>query len=278
MYKSLLILLFSSLLSAKVYDGVAVVVKDKAITLFDIKKEMQLSRVNASVATDILIRKKLEAIEIDERKINILSTEVYDDIKIMASRNKMSLSDFYDAVRESNGLSSTELKAKVKQKLLSQKLYSQIAYSSLSEPNDAEVKEYYELHKSSFKHPASFSVIIYDAKDKNELQTKINNPMFYSPNILTNEQVLPYEKISPELASLLERTPLNHFTSVVPNGKGGFMSFYMKEIESTQEAGIESVRNQIINAIMGEKREQVLGDYFARLKHNADINFIREVE
>ena len=278
MYKSLLILLFSSLLSAKVYDGVAVVVKDKAITLFDIKKEMQLSRVNASVATDILIRKKLEAIEIDERKINILSTEVYDDIKMMASRNKMSLSDFYDAVRESNGLSSTELKAKVKQKLLSQKLYSQIAYSSLSEPNDAEVKEYYELHKSSFKHPASFSVIIYDAKDKNELQTKINNPMFYSPNILTNEQVLPYEKISPELASLLERTPLNHFTSVVPNGKGGFMSFYMKEIESTQEAGIESVRNQIINAIMGEKREQVLGDYFARLKHNADINFIREVE
>jgi len=278
MYKSLLILLLSSLLSAKVYDGIAVVVKDKAITLLDIKKEMQLSRVDASKATDMLIRKELEEIEIEKRNISVSSTEVYDDIKMMASRNNMSLSAFYDAVRESNGLSSMELKAKVKQKLLSQKLYSQIAYSSLNEPSDAEIKEYYELHQNSFQHPASFSVIIYDSRDRNALQTKIDNPMFYSPAVLTNEQVLPYEKISPELASLLERTSLNHFTPIVPNGKGGFMSFYIKEIESAKEAGFESVRNQIINAIMSEKREQVLGDYFARLQHNTDINRIREVE
>jgi len=278
MYKSLLILLFTSLLSAKVYDGVAIVVKDKAITLLDIKKEMKLSKVDVKRATNMLIRKQLEAIEIDERKISVSSTEVYDDIKKMASRNNMNISDFYDAVRESNGMSSMELKAKVKQRLLSQKLYSQIAYTSVSEPSDEEVKEYYEMHKSTYKHPASFTVIIYDSKDKNTLQTKVDNPMFYSPDVLTNEQVLPYEKISPELASLLERTQLNHFTNVIPNGKGGFMSFYMKKIESAKEAGFESVRNQIVNSIMGEKREQVLGDYFARLKHNADINVIREVE
>ena len=278
MYKSLFIILLTTLLNAQVYDGIAIVVKDKAITLLEIKNEMKLSRVDASRATDMLVRKQLEAIEIDERKILVNSTEVYDDIKMMASRNKMSVSDFYDAVRESNGMSSMELKAKVKQKLLSQKLYSQIAYSSISEPSEEEIKEYYELHKTTYKHPASFKVIIYDSRDKNALQTKIDNPMFYAPTVLTNEQVLPYEKISPELASLLERTQLNHFTNVVPNGKGGFMSFYIKEIESAKEGGLESVRNQIINSIMSEKREQVLGDYFARLKHNADINVIREVE
>jgi len=56
------------------------------------------------------------------------------------------------------------------------------------------------------------------------------------------------------------------------------MSFYMKEIASAQEGGVESVKDQIVNAIMGDKREQVLGDYFARLRHNADIKVIREVE
>jgi len=278
MYKIVLFLLFTTFLNATVYDGVAIVVKDKAITLLDIKTEMKTSHIDAKKAADILIRQKLEEVEIDERKITVSSTEVYDDIKKMASRNNMNISDFYDAVRDANGLSSTEFKAKMKQKLLSQKLYQAIAYSALSEPSDNEIEEYYELHKDNYKHPSAFTVIIYDSKDKNKLQTKVDNPMFYSPEIATNEQVLPFAKISPELASLLERTSLNSFTPVVPNGKGGFMSFYIKEIESAKEGGLESVRDQIVNSIMGEKREQVLGDYFARLKHNADINVIREVK
>lgn len=275
MRKILFILLFASFIEAKVYDGVAVVVKNEAITLEDIKKEMKTSHTDVKQATDVLIRQKLEAAEIEERKIVVSSSEVYDDIKQMASRNNMSISDFYNAVREANGLSSTELKEKVKQKLLSQKLYSAIAYASMDEPSDEEITEYYELHKEEFSHPASFTVVIYDAQSKELLQEKVDNPMFYSPEIATNEQVLPYERISPELSSLLSRTPLHTFTPVVPNGKGGFMSFYIKSVESAKTAGIANVKNQIINAIMAGKREVVLNDYFARLRDNADINIIR---
>lgn len=278
MYKILFTLLITTFLNAEVYDGVAIVVKDKAITLLDIKTEMKNSKVDAKKASDILIRQKLEEVEIDERKLTVDSSEVYDDIKKMAARNNLNISEFYDAVRESNGMSSTDLKEKIKQKLLSQKLYQTIAYASLSEPSDMEVEEYYEMHKDNYQHPSAFVVIIYDSADKTKLQEKIDNPMFYAPEIATNEQLLPYDQISPELASLLERTALNSFTNIVPNGKGGFMSFYMKEIESAETGGIESVRNQIVNSIMEEKREQVLGNYFARLRHNADINVIREVE
>ncbi len=278
MYKLLFTLLLSTLLSAAVYDGVAIVVKDKAITLYEIKQTMKEAHVDEKKAEDILIRQKLEELEIQERKITVSSSEVYDDIKKMASRNHMNISEFYDAVRDSNGLCSTDLKKKIKQKLLSQKLYQAIAYSSLSEPSEEEIKEYYDLHKDNYKHPSAFTVIIYDSKNRNALQTKVDNPMFYSPDIQTNEQVLPYDKISPELAQLLERTEISSFTNVIPNGKGGFMSFYIKEKKSAKEGGLQSVRNQIINSIMQEQREQVLSDYFARLKHNADINVIREVK
>ena len=278
MYKIILALLLVSAVEAKVYDGVAVVVQDKAITLLDIKKEMQTDRVSAKKAMDILIRKKLEALEIKKRNISVDSSEVYDDIKKMAARNHMSISEFYDAVREANGLTSEELKAKIKQKLLAQKLYSAIAMSSMNEPSEEEIKDYYELHKNDFKHPASFTVVIYDAKDKNLLQEKADNPMFYSPQIASHEQVLPYGRISPELASLLSRTKVGTFTPVVPNGKGGFMTFYIKSVESAKEAGLEALRPQIINAIMGEKREAVLSDYFARLRDSADINIIRMPE
>jgi len=275
MFKIFMISLLALVLNAEVYDGVAIVVKDKAITLYDIKKEMKSSKIDAKKASDILIRQKLEEIETRERKISVNSSEVYDDIKQTASRNNMSISDFYEAVRDANGLSSQELKAKIKQKLLSQKLYQAIAYSSISEPSDDEIQEYYNLHKNNYKHPASFMVIIYQSPDKAELQKKITNPMFYSQNIVTNEQTLPYDRISPELASLLERTEVGHYTAVVPDGKGGYMSFYMKNVETAEEAGLESVRTQIVNSIMADQREQVLSDYFARLRHNADINVIR---
>ena len=278
MNKIFLTLLFLNSLYAEVYDGVAIVVKDKAITLLDIEKEMKTSKIDAKQATDVLIRQKLEAIETQDRNIVVTSSEVYDDIKQMAGRNNMSISDFYDAVRESNGLSSTELKEKINQKLLSQKLYAAIAYSTISEPSELEIEEYYEKNKANYAHPSSFTAIIYDSNDKSKLQEKVDNPMFYSPDIATNEQVLPYERISPELASLLERTALNSFTPVIPNGKGGFMSFYIKEIKSAKDGGLESVRNQIVNSIMEDKRELVLSDYFARLRHNADINIIRNVE
>ena len=222
MYKIFLTILLGATLSAELVGGVAVVVKGNAITLSDIKKEMQTSKKNVKSATDVLIRKALENQEIKERKISVSSSEVYDDIKKTAARNKLTLSKFYEAVRDSNGLTSEELKEKIKEKILSQKLYSAIAYSAITEPKDDEVEAYFKSHKESFAHPSGFKVVIYQSKDKSRLQEKIDNPMFYSPDISSNEQELPYDRISPELAKLLEKTALNSFTTVIPDGKETF--------------------------------------------------------
>jgi hypothetical protein len=268
-------LLVATFLQAEVYDGVAVVIQDRMITLYDIQQEMQQDRVSAKQATDLLIRQKLEAIELQKRKITVSSNEVYEDIRQLAQRNHLSVGQFYDAIRETNGLTSMQLKKKIKQKLLSQKLYNAIAMSSLSEPNDEEIKEYYELHKNKLQHPFAFDVIIYDAQDKGILETKAHNPMFYSPEIRSNEQTLPYARISPELASLLEKTQPYSFSPVIPNGKGGFMTFYLKSVQRARDTSLEEMKPEIINTIMAKKREVVLSDYFAKLKDNTEINIIR---
>jgi len=275
MYKILLVLFISSLLNAQLVDGVAIIVKGEAITLRDLTEEMRITKVNLEAAKQILIRKKLEAAEIKERNIKVASSEVYEDIKQIASRNNMNVSELYEAVRSSSGLSSTEFKAKTKERLLSQKLYSAIAYTSLSQPTEEEAKEYYKLHKHDFSHPAGFTVIIYTSKDKARLKEKMNNPMFYSPDLHAEEKKLEYDKISPELAKFLSKQKIDSFTPIVPNGKGEYMSFYIKDIEAAREAVFRTIRNQIVNLIMGDKREQVLSDYFARLKGNADIREIR---
>ncbi len=77
----ILLIILTFTLNAKLVDGVAIVVKGRAITLLDIKKEMKLLGLPAKKAADVLIRKKLEEIEIKERKISVANGEVYDDIK-----------------------------------------------------------------------------------------------------------------------------------------------------------------------------------------------------
>ena len=278
MYKIFLVLLLAGLLNAELINGVAIVVKGEAITLYDIKEEMRKSKLNLKDATDVLVRKTLEDVEVKERNIKVSSSEVYDDIKQTAAKNNMSVSDFYAAVRESNGLSSMDLKDKTREKLLSQKLYSSIAYSSVSQPSDTEIKEYFELHKSEFSHPAAFNVIIYTAQDKALLQQKISSPMFYSPAINEDVQTLPYERINPELAQLLEAQKVNTFSQIIPNGNGASMTFYLKGRDSVKEVEFDGVKNQITNIIMAKKREQVLSDYFARLQGNAEIKVLREVK
>jgi len=275
MYKILLTLLLATMLNAAIYDGVAIVVEDKAITLLDIEKAMQETKQDEKQVSEMLIRKKLEELEIKKRNISVTSSEVYDDIKKMAERNHLSVGEFYDAVRESNGLSSSELKEKIKQKLLSQKLYSTIAMSSISEPSDDEIAEYYKFHKDELSHPSTFGVTIYTSNDKATLTTKVHNPMFYTPQITSHDETLDYNSISPELASLLTKTKIDHFTPVVPNGKGGFISFYLKSMTLAKDEDLQTIKPQIINTIMGQKREQVIGDYFARLRDNADVNIIR---
>ena len=278
MYKYLLSLVCVLSLSAEMVNGVAVVVKEKAITLYEIKQEMRSANVDMKIATQRLIRQKLEESEIKSRNITVSSSEVYDDIKEKAKQNNMSVNEFYEAILNANGLNSQELKAKIKQTLLSKKLYSSIAYSQVPEPTSTEVEEYYELNKASFTHPSSFTVVVYQSNNKAILVEKIQNPMFNTAEVTSSEQVLPYDRISQQLASLLENTPINGFTPIVPNAQGGFMSFYIKDVQSAEAGGVDSVRNQIVNTIVAQKREQVLSDYFARLRDNADIKMIRMPE
>ncbi len=278
MNKIILTLLLTVGLYGQMIGGVAIVVKGSPITLYDIKKEMRLANVSAKNAADNLIRKKLEELEVLERRITASSDEVYKDIKQAAARNNMGVSDFYDAVRNSTGMSSTELKEQIKQKILSQKLYSSIAYSSISKPDEDDIKEYYELNKDEFNHPSAFYVDVYIATNQSRLQDKINNPMFHAPDIKTQEKKLLYSQISPELSRLLLDTSLNSFSPIIPDGKGSFMSFYLKSIESAQESDISDYKDQIIAKIMASQREQVLGEYFTRLRLNADIKQIRMPE
>ncbi|WP_345993050.1 peptidylprolyl isomerase [Sulfurimonas sp. HSL-1716] len=278
MYKIIFLILFSLALNAKMVDGVAILVQDDPITTMDIKKMMHDSHLDQSKSIDILIRKKLQEQEIRSRKIEVSNDEVIDEIKNMARQNNMNVNQFYEAVANSENLTSSEIQKKIKERLVNEKLFQSIAFSHMEEPDEQEIKDYYELNKAKFNHPQSFTTIVYESKRKDLLQEKIDNPMFYSPEISHRDQTLEYKKISPQLAEMLEKTPVNGFSAVIPNGKDGYLSFYVQSVAKNKETPLEDIKAQVTNMIMNDKREQVLKEYFDRARLNANIQTIRMPE
>jgi hypothetical protein len=104
---------------------------------------------------------------------------------------------------------------------------------------------------------------------------QIADPMRHIENIQTKEENIPFGKINPQLAQILNKIPEGSFSAILPNGQNSFISFYMRDKQNVVTENIDAVRPQIANAIIGEKRNQVLNDYFTRLRLSADIKVLR---
>ncbi len=275
MFKFLLLLLLASFIHAQMINGVAILVKKEPITLYDIQEEMSHTNQELNVVVDSLIRKKLEAQEIKERHIKVDSEEVYKDLRMMAEQNHMTLSQLYNAMLKSRGLSESELKRKVKEKILNQKLYSAIAFSKMSQPSEEDELAYYKQNIDKYSYSENFSVVIYSSASKEKLQEKIDNPMFYSPEVRSESTELKNTKLNPQIAQILAKTPVNRFTPIIPAPNNVFMSFFIQEKSEQIATPFEKVRNDVNGAIMQERRQSVLNEYFMRLRMNADIEIIR---
>jgi len=193
----------------------------------------------------------------------------------MAAQNNLSVEQFLNAMQTVRGIGEKELKTKVEETLKGQKLYQSIAFSKMGQPTSEEEAEYYQLHLDEFSRPESFEVTTYVADSQQSLQAKIADPMREVPNVRSKDETIAFGAIHPQLAQILNKIPEGHFGPILPNGKNGFMAFYMKDKINVVTENLDSVRPEIANAILAEKRNQVLNDYFTRLRLSADIKVLR---
>lgn len=267
-------LLASFLWSAPI-GGISVLVKNTPITLYEVQQEMKLSGMDATRSADTLIRKKLEQLEASEKKITVTSAEVQEELEKMAAQNNLTMEQFLNAMQTVRGVSQSDLKAKVEENIRGQKLYGAIAFSKIVQPTPEEEAEYYHLHLDDFSKPESFDVTIYSASTQDALQAKITDPMHNIEGVVSKEETISYASINPQFAQMLNKIPQGNFSPILPNGQNGFMSFYLRNKNNVVTENLDSIRPAIANAIMGEKRNQVLNDYFTRLRLSADIKILR---
>jgi hypothetical protein len=145
----------------------------------------------------------------------------------------------------------------------------------MAQPTASEETEYYQLHLDEFSRPEHYEVTTYISSSHEALQTKLNDPMRNIESVNSKDEKIPGASINPQLAEILNKIEVGKFGPILPNGKESFMSFYMKDKPNLITENLDTVRPQIDNMIMGEKRNQVLNDYFTRLRLSADIKILR---
>ena len=274
MYKLFLSLLVSSGISfAAMVNGIAIIVNDEPITLYDIDKTMSVNNISKNEAVSYLIDKILYDQLVQE---NNITADVFD------------INDYTEKLTSSNGMDVYTFKSVVKQKypdyevfeneaknaVIRQKLVQKIVKGQLTIATEEDMKLYYEKNKNQFLAASNYEVVQYASKDKAALISTIKNPLVISNEVTREPITLTIDKLQGQMQYLLNETKENTFTPVFTANKQ-YMALFIVKKQGSAPLSYESVKAKIFNDIMSTREKKYLKDHFEKQKLTADIKIVR---
>jgi len=274
MKKLLPFLLFSIIaIQAQVIDAVAIDVEGEAITTLEIQAVQEKMHMSKQAAVEALIRDRLEKSALKKANIQVSQEEIQAKVQAIASSKGMSQFQMRDILAK-KGLTWDSYIKQLTIEIEKEHFFREHILSSISRPDDNELRTYYNAHKEQFSSAGvQMSLVVYLAPSVEKIKEAIANPMrpiqgVQKKNILASSNEMP-----PKLLELINKTPINSFTSPIQTPQG-VIAYFVKS-KGTQQGGFEAVKNAVANRWMQEQRVQAGQDFFNKLKSNANIRVIR---
>lgn len=264
----------ASLASAKLIDGISVLVNSEPITLYEIHMLSRQEHIDLQKALNILIQKRLEVSQIKKLHINASDFEVSDEIGKIAKKNGMSKEGFLEMI-ERKGISVQEYKEDIKSELESKKLYSRIYSNNSISPTTEEMRAYYEKNIERFTKTKTFDVTMYKSSSIDSLKEKISSPMSIVSDVISQNIVLNANMLDRRSAYVLNITPVKSFTQPFKDEKGYVVYFINKKIGSVPVSFSEAkplIQREFLKIYDRKK----VDNYFNKLKADANIEVIRQ--
>jgi hypothetical protein len=93
-------------------------------------------------------------------------------------------------------------------------------------------------------------------------------------DVVKKDFTLEQDKLNPQLKFLLNDTKDGTFTPIFTADRT-FVMFFVKSKSGVTTLKFDDVKEKIFNALMGEREQKFLKEYFEKLKLTADIKVIR---
>ena len=274
MYKLFLSLLVSSGISfAAMVNGIAIIVNDEPITLYDIDKTMSVNNISKNEAVSYLIDKILYDQLVQENNITADVFDINDYTEKLASSNGMDVYTFKSVVKQKYP-DYEVFENEAKNAVIRQKLVQKIVKGQLTIATEEDMKLYYEKNKNQFLAASNYEVVQYASKDKAALISTIKNPLVISTEVTREPITLTIDKLQGQMQYLLNETKENTFTPIFTANKQ-YMAFFIVKKQGSAPLSYESVKAKIFNDIMSTREKKYLKDHFEKQKLTADIKIVR---
>jgi deoxyribodipyrimidine photolyase len=217
-------------------------------------------------ALNYLIDRKLLKEELQKRGIEVDDFDLQQAMEKIANKNGMTLFEFKRVLEERGELK--KFISKLKENLKKQKLFAQIINSQLK-VSPEEIKTYYNTHKNEFSIFKTIQVTKYSSNNPQALEKIKQNPLS-NEKVNIKTEVYEYNEIPQNLMFLFKSTKVGEFTPIISNGTS-YVMFYVSRKDGKVILPFNKVKNLIANKLIAQKREEILKNYFEKLKNRADI-------
>ena len=273
MKKYILLLISTLTISyAGLVNGIAVIINDKPITLYDIDKKMEQDRLSKRQAVEKIMDDLLYDNEIKQHNISVDLLEIDNYIQKLADTNNMDVLDFKALIRQQQDYEA--FKESVKKRLIHDKLVRKIVSGNLKRASTQDIELFYQNNHEQYKIADTLEVIAYVSKDKKLLESLKSNPLMKNNAILVQSLTLKQDELNPKVKYVLNATKEKSFSSVFVQNET-YNMFYVTEKKDITAIPLEQVETKIFNQIMQKRENNYLKEYFESLKITADTKILR---
>lgn len=274
MKKILLIFsLFIGFTLANTINGIALLVNEDPITIYDIKEDMKKRGVDENSSVSYLIDKTLFEQLVKQNNISADIFDINEQIEKLANSNGMDVYSFKSIIKQKYP-NYNDFENEVKDSVIRQKLIKKLVRGQLAIATIDDVKLYYEKNISQYQTSKYFYVTQYSSSNKEDLIEKISTPMKVIPSVTVSELKIDSKDINAQLQYVLTTTKNRSFTPIFTLNNQ-YISLYVKDREGSEAINFDIVKDRIFNEIMEQREKVFLEQHFEKQKLTADIKVIR---
>ncbi|EAK5748233.1 hypothetical protein CDJ58_02275 [Campylobacter lari] len=264
----------ANILYAQTLGGLAMIVENQPITLYDIERTMkELKTDDKQKAIAFLVDDKVQQSEAKKLGIYVSTFELNEKLAQIAKGNKTDINGLQSKI-EKDGLSFEVFKNKIRKDLEREKLYRSIMQNAKINIDDETLKHFYESNLDKFSTFSNIDLVVYNSTNPELLQQLAQNPMYKNSQIKSKAISLNAASLDPRLLALLNNTKIGEFTPVL-NGENVYIVYFVKEKYGKNPIEFDLIKDQVNNIYTLTQKEQALKNHLDKIRANAHIEELR---
>ena len=257
----------------KIIGGIAIKVNGDPITLYEIQHTMQTQHFSKTQAQDFLVAQCLKKQEIKRLNIVVDEMRLDQEVQAVAAQNRMSYQQFLNALYQ-EGITLEIYKERLKDQIQTRELMRNILLSS-DVSSEEEMRKYYNNHRDDFIIPTEIQTMRYSAKDPKLLERAISNTLVSINGVEKTPEKLTLNMLNPQIAQMFSSIQTGQFTPILDAGNGRYVAFLVQEKLGESTMSFEEAKNYIAQKIAQTSQDQILDEYFEKIKLKAHIEYVR---